>query len=468
MLLMAAAVVLTHVAVVGPEGVVPDQSIVVSGNRIVDVGPAATLETPADARVVDLAGAFAIPGLWEMHAHLASYPGALPLLVAYGVTGARDMGNATPKETADLVKWRGEIAAQKRVGPRLVIAGPTLDGPRGSRNDARLYVTTAAEGRAAVATALARGADFVKVHDWVGPEAYKGIVAAARAAKVPVVGHTPAAIAARDVSEAGQRSIEHLGSAIGGFLLEASRDEKAQRREILQQMDAARKAGSEEAFWKWAYGPAHVQALLDGWNDAKAAALIQVFRKNHTWQCPTLTVLSPSVRPRSEAEGRFVFASARAACVKTPPAGPGTAVSAAFERKLRVVADMQRAGVPLLTGTDVSAPNAEAVEEFATCDVPLPGLSVHDELEWLVTAGLTPAQALTAATLEPARYFGEEREAGRIAAGQRADIVLLAADPLADIRNTRQIRAVMAAGQYFDRATLDGFLEQAAADAQTR
>ncbi len=462
------ATVITNVTVVGPAGVVPGQSIVIAGDRILTVGPAPGTPPPDTARVFDGQGAFVIAGLWEMHGHLASYPGSLPLFVAYGVTGVRDMGNASPQETQELVQWRGEIAAHKRVGPRLVIAGPTVDGPRGYVKDTRLFVTTAADGRQAVDTVKERGADFVKVHDWIGPEAYEAVIEAARAKGMPVAGHTPAAIPARDAAEAGQRSIEHLGSGTGGFLLDVSRREKALRREVLQHMALARAAGSEKAFWQWVQSPAHSRALLESSDPAKAARLMAILKKHGTWHCPTLTVMSPTVRPRSDAEKRFVFASAQASCAKTPPPVVPSTAEALFRRQLGIVADLQRAGVGLLTGTDTSAPNQEAVDEFGTCDVPIAGLSVHDELEWLVVAGLTPGEALAAATLGPARYLKEEATAGSVAAGKRADLVLLEANPLEDIRNTRRIRAVVSAGRLFDRETLDGFLEQAATDAKAR
>lgn len=462
-----AGTVIAHVSLVGPAGIQPDQSILLVGDRIEHVGPA-TASPPAGARVVDGRGAYVLPGLWDMHVHLASYPEGLPLLVAYGVTGARDMGSASATETQEMLAWQKEIAAGTRVGPRLVLAGPTLDGRRPYPSDGRLYATTAGEGRAAVATVRARGGDFVKVHDWVGPEAYAAIVAAAHASGLEVVGHTPPAIPARDAIAAGQRSIEHLGSSLGGFLLDASSREAELRRELLQKMDEARAAGSEAEFWKWALGPVHQQALVDAWDPARANELVALLRQRGTWHCPTLTVLSPSARPRTEAERRSVFASAQSACKKLPPAEKSATAAVLFARQLGIVGDLERGGVGLLAGTDTMPPSAEAIEEFGTCDVPLAGLSVHEELEWLVAAGLTPAEALAAATTGPARFFGEEASAGSVAVGKRADLVLLEANPLDDIRNTRRIRAVVAGGRLYDRAALDALLQQAATDAAAR
>lgn len=461
------ATVLSNVHLVGAVDPAPAQSILILGDRIASVG-AAWVAPPAGARVIDGQGAYVIPGLWDMHVHLASYPEGLPLFVAYGVTGVRDMGSASAMETQEMLAWRREIAAGMRVGPRLVVAGPTLDGRRAYASDGRLYATTADEGRAAVAAARARGGDFVKVHDWLGAEAYAAVVEAARGGGLEVVGHTPAAIPAGAAAAAGQRSIEHLGSSLGGFLLDASSREPELRRELLQRMDAARAAGSEAAFWEWALGPLHQQALLDAWDPVRAKELTALFRQRGTWHCPTLTVLSPAARSRAAADRRVLFASARAACEKQEPAPQPATPAALFARQLAIVGELQRGGVGLLAGTDAMPPSAEALEEFGTCDVPLAGLSVHEELEWLVAAGLTPAEALAAATGGPAKFFGEENLAGSVAVGKRADLVLLAANPLDDIRNTRRIRAVVAGGRLYDRAALDALLEQGATAAAAR
>lgn len=458
---------LSNVRIVGGPLERPAQSILIAGDRIVSVG-AALAAPPAGARVVDGQGAYVIPGLWDMHVHLASYPEGLPLFVAYGVTGVRDMGSASATETQEMLAWRKEIAAGTRVGPRLMLAGPTLDGRRAYKSDGRLYATTADEGRAAVATVRERGGDFVKVHDWLDAEAYAAVVEAAHAGGLEVVGHTPAAIPAGAAAAAGQRSIEHLGSSLGGFLLDASSREAELRRELLQKMEAARAASSEEAFWEWALGPLHQQALLDAWDPARATELAALFRQRGTWHCPTLTVLSPAARSRTAAERRVLFASARAACEAQEPAPKPATTAALFARQLAIVGDLQRSGVGILAGTDAMPPSAEALEEFGTCDVPLAGLSVHEELEWLVAAGLTPAEALAAATGGPAKFFGEENLAGSVAVGKRADLVLLAADPLDDIRNSRRIRAVVAGGRLYDRAALDALLEQGATAAAAR
>ncbi len=179
-------------------------------------------------------------------------------------------------------------------------------------------------------------------------------------------------------------------------------------------------------------------------------------------------MLSPKRPPRDASAGRYVYRSAAALCGNSASHGPppSTAGEQVFARQLAFVAQLQRGGVGLLTGTDFGRPDHEALEEFGRCDVPLPGLSVHEELLWLVEAGLTPSEALAAATTGPARFFGEADTSGRIDAGQQADLVLLDANPLDDIRNTRRIRAVIRAGRLLDRTALDALLSSAAADAK--
>jgi len=446
----------------------PGQAVVIVGDRIESIGPAAGVAVPPGARVLDAAGGFLIPGLWDMHAHVAGYPDALGLLVAHGVTGVREMGNASAERSREIEAWRAEIADGRRVGPRIVAAGPTLDGPRGFTSPARLFVATPADAREAIATLRSRGAAFAKVHDWLSRESYLALVEEARAAELPVAGHVPVGLSALEVAAAGQASIEHLGSALGGLLLDASSREGSQRAEILERMREARASGSESALWQWAMRSARLEELLSSWDAGRAAAMVEAFRRHGTWHCPTLVVLSPSPRPRDASATRYVYGSAASLCREStsPPPPPSPTRQQVFARQLAFVAQLQRGGVGLLAGTDFVRPGREALEEFESCDVPLAGVSVHEELEWLVEAGLSPREALAAATSGPARFLGEADAAGRVETGHRADLVLLEASPLEDIRNTRRIRAVIRAGRPLERPSLDALLASAAAEAR--
>jgi imidazolonepropionase-like amidohydrolase len=433
------------------------------------LGPANEVPVPAGAQVLDAAGGFLIPGLWDMHGHLSGYPSALHLLIGHGVTGVRDMGDAPKESSREIEDWRREIDAGRRIGPRIVAAGPTLDGPRGVTSPGRLLVSGPGDVTAALSTLRSRGGTFAKIHDWFSRDAYFALMRAARAAGVPVAGHVPASVTALEATEAGQVSIEHLGSALGGLSIDASSREAGIRAELLARMREARESGSEAGLWQWATQDGWLEKLVSSGDPARAEALVDAFRRHGTWHCPTLVVLSPRLPPRDASAGRYVFRSAAALC--RDPASPEPMASTArqqiFARQLAFVAELQRGEVGLLTGSDFGRPDRAALEEFGRCDVPLAGLSVHEELAWLVEAGLGPMDALAAATTGPARFFGEADTSGRIEAAQRADLVLLDANPLDDIRNTRRIRAVIRAGRLLDRPALDALLSTAAADARS-
>ena len=200
----------------------------------------------------------------------------------------------------------------------------------------------------------------------------------------------------------------------------------------------------------------------------KCTALFAEFRANNTWQVPTLTVL----RMWGRLDDRKVIADPRLAYIRRASRnewGERTMfqqqrwnslmfrmVRGIFPADEQTVGNLYRAGVPLMAGTDAMKPYC------------FPGFSLHDELALLVASGLTPLAALQAATLNPAKFLGRTAELGTIESGKTANLVLLRADPLADIHNTTQIEAVWLHGQYFDRSALDGILQHAKEAAKHR
>jgi imidazolonepropionase-like amidohydrolase len=201
---------------------------------------------------------------------------------------------------------------------------------------------------------------------------------------------------------------------------------------------------------------------LEGEGRGRTAALFARFRKNHTWQCPTLVMtrnyallLDPAIT--SDARVKYVSPGRRDFFQKVKAAGLTSQEQAArqrlYQKKQTIVGLMQRTGVGILAGTDLANPYL------------YPGFSLHEELAILVEAGLTPMQALQTATRNPARFMGREKELGTVQKGRLADLVLLDADPLADIHNTTKIRAVVANGRLYDRAALDRMLADAEAAA---
>lgn len=417
----------------------PHVTVVVDGARVAVVEPAAELTAPAGATVVDGAGRFLIPGLWDMHLHAFMDQGMadamLPQLVAHGVTGIRD----THGEWEVVEAVRAEIASGRRIGPRVMAPGKLLDGvplvqPTGEP------VETPEEGRAAVRARKEVGADYVKVYSRLTREVYFAIADECRRLDIPFAGHVPSSVTAAEASEAGQHCFEHLM----GVEMAVSTEEDALR---AAQNDATGNFEPPDA------------ALIERTYDPKRAeALYERLIRNRTWQCPTLSVhraFASFLGADYHSDPRFALMAPStrqmwdwAAGMSDHPMFEG--LKALTPVYARIAGEMWRAGVPMVAGTDTPNP------------IVYPGSSLHEELELLVGAGLTPLAALQAATREAARFRGELDSHGTVEAGKVADLVLLDADPLEDIRNTRSIVGVVLAGRYLDRAALDALLEQAA------
>jgi len=433
-------VAVTHVTVVDGTGARPksDQTVLVTGDRIMAVGKSRKLKPPAGAQVVDGTGKFLIPGLWDMHVHMSELPHFSELCIANGVTGVRDMfGDMT-----NIVAERKAIASGKP-GPRIVAAGRLIDGPKpiwpGS-----IAVGDAEEGRAAVLTARREGSDFIKVYSLLPRDAYFAIAAETKRQGMVFAGHVPEAVSAAEASDAGQKSIEHLT----GILLACSSREAEFRR-----------IGTVKLYETNLVN--YLKSLMETYDEKKAQALFARFKRNHTWQCPTLTVLdniSHLDDGQLTNDYRLRYMDVETLKYWGPQTYPGITNAppekwAVIHRTDRVrrdlVGKMHRAGVEFLGGTDMPNPYC------------FPGFSLHDELAKLVESGLSPLETLQAATINPARYFDRANDLGTIQAGKLADLVLLDANPLQDIHNTTKIRAVFANGRFYDRAALDQFLHNA-------
>ncbi len=397
-------------------------SVAVTGERISAVGPAGSVRAISGpgAEPIDVSGQFLIPGLWDMHVHLGGLDAgtrAGPAFIAHGVTGVRDMGSPLD----EILTLRDRWPAASPSGPRLFAAGPILQGPLPFELPLIRSVGDPTEARAAVDDLHRAGVDFIKVGDTVPADAYRALADRARRRGLPVVGHLPVAIAAVDAALAGQRSIEHFGSArFHGLLLAASSEEGPLTRRVRALLDAARQgdvAADARLFRADLTAP-----LADSFSPQKAAALFRTFADHGTAQVPTLAAL----RSVWDAQADGMAGQDRRAADRV------------WDRYREMVRLLRDAGVPILAGTD------------QTPD----GASLHRELELLVEAGLSPAEAIAAATSRATAFLGLIDEVGTIETGKRADLVLLDGDPLADITNTRRIAAVVVGGVLLDRADL--------------
>jgi imidazolonepropionase-like amidohydrolase len=389
-------------------------TVLVDGDRIAHVARDGELELPHGAELVDGSGKFLIPGLWDMHVHW-NEPDYLALFIANGVTGVRMMAG-----DARHLEQRKQIAGGELLGPRLVLAGP-------------IAASTGAEGREAVRRTKQEGFDYVKVYSLLPREVFFALADEAKKSAIPFVGHVPDGVRMAEASVAGMKSIEHLT----GLLLAVSGIESELRREFAATPKPA---------------PGTGRRVLETYDARKAASLYATLRANGTWQVPTFTMLHAGAYAQelsNDPRLRYMPASVRALWASARQRTPEQLANERrfFDRRLQLAGEMHRAGVGILAGTDVLNPYC------------FPGFSLHDELEWLVKAGLHPMAALQTATWNAARFLGRQADLGTVEAGKLADLVLLDGDPTLDIRNTRRIAAVVAAGRLYSRSDLDAMLE---------
>ncbi|HSA92974.1 MAG TPA: amidohydrolase family protein [Terriglobales bacterium] len=459
--------VLTNVNVVDVTSgsVEPRLNVFIRDGRIEAIAKRALIQASRNVQVVNADGKYLIPGLWDMHVHTAIRSEAeslLPLYLAYGVVGVRDMGGDFDR----IRHMREEIAAGRVLGPTIVSPGPFVDGPQPEPDSNFLPVADAAEARAAVRDLEARGADFIKVQAGLSPEAYRAMADEAKRIGIAFAGHVPESVSAVEASDARQKSIEHLSPALPGdaaILLACSGREEELRRDLLALRAPDLKPEEARARTR------ALQAdLVSSYSEAKCDRVVARLAHNRTVVVPTL-IWSVSIRPASRADTigelpmqyvptklRERWTTARRSFLESAPDETFALNQRMAEMAERLTGRLHRARVTLLAGTD----NFDAFV--------IPGFSLHQELELLVRSGLSPADALRAATVHAARFLGRHNDTGTVAAGKRADLVVLDANPLEDIRNTRRISGVVVAGNYLRRADLDKMLadqEKAAAGA---
>jgi imidazolonepropionase-like amidohydrolase len=379
----------------------PDSTVLVANGRIASAGPSVDVETPAGARVIDGRGRFLIPGLWDMHGHLTdATEDALALLLMNGITGVRDLGG----DLALIDRWRSEIDDGTRPGPRIVRAGPFVDGPKEGVTN-RLTVNAPTEARRAVHELKASGVDFIKVHNALPREAFFALMEEAGTERIPVAVHLPAGVSSAEASQAGAASLEHIETI------------------------------NESAIWQPAANVTTVEEAVQANLGQAGQDLFRLLARNGTWYVPTLVAY----------ERGFVLWSHDPKALK-----PRLDV---HHKQIELVRMMHNAGVPVMAGSDFS--------DWGM----VPGVDLHNELALLVEAGFSPLEALQAATLNPARFLGLSQSFGTIQAGRAADLVLLDANPLENISHTRKINAVVSNGTFYPLALTRA---QALRDASTR
>lgn len=427
----------------------PDSTIVVVGDRIVGVHHGGGFPRPAGVRTVDLRGKYVIPGLWDMHTHNivdeAIFP---PLFIANGITGIREMrGGPAVRATRD------RIETGALTGPRMVAAGPIVDGPASFFGPEDIKVTTPAEVAAAVRQIKRDGGDFVKVYSHLTPELYRAVAQETRRQHIPFAGHIPYLVPAETASRSGQHTVEHLL----GIPVAVSSQRDAMNALIAQ-------TPLVDPFAYYYFMTELDWEASEHYDPATAAAFFALLRANQTWQVPTISVLRMVNSPLGtfDDDPRLVYIPeayrqpwAERHAIFAPKTPEQIEIQTRFlDSHFALVGAMEEAGVPLVAGTDCNNPFV------------IPGFSLHDELAFLVRAGLTPMRAIQTATRDAARCLGIENQHGTVTAGKAADFVVLDANPLADITNTTRINAVVTRGRLIRSAEREQMLADVRAHAE--
>ncbi|UCF20056.1 MAG: amidohydrolase family protein [Gemmatimonadota bacterium] len=412
-------------------------TVVIEGRRIAAIGKDESLVYPASGHVIDGTGKYLIPGLWDMHVHLRDLDGTLALFIVNGVTTVRDMGSDLELTAA----MREEIEAGRLVGPRIKTAGMAVESSnwvaqyidlmreQGADEEAvekflntRIMVGDPREARTVVDSLRALGADFIKIRHAQSPEVFAAIAAAAADAGTHLVGHYVWILSLEESADGGQRSIEH--NIFPGF------DERT---------------------------PEQKQAIFEALlrNDTHLVPTL-VTNAIQTLDFEGVRAIAEDVDGSIDARNRYVSRTIREGWIETVALDaadderpPPEVIQQMIASSNRFLLEARQAGVKMMAGTDVPTTGTFL------------GFSLHDELALLVeTYGMTPMEALRSATALPAAFMGLDAEVGTIEVGKRADLVLLDADPLADVKNTRLVDTVIASGRVFDRATREEILSE--------
>jgi imidazolonepropionase-like amidohydrolase len=453
----ATALVGAHVVDVEHGVILPDQVVLVRGDRIARVAPVGSLAIPRDARIVRVDGAYVMPGLWDMHVHLRADTrlGTEPprlnrpmtiarfqaLFIAAGVTGVRDMGG----DLAEIQAAQRAAQTGQRVGPRVVATGQKLGG-RAVVPGAPFPIRSVDDLQRSIALLVERGAGHVKI-EGLPAQLVRAALDECQRRGIPCVSHAPVKWPLAEASDRGMRSVEHL------FMLPENLSAHGVEQFALWRAEQERPSLLNRVLYKLHLRERPGRALdlaLASYDSVTAARLFRRLAGNGTWVTPTLMLheLLNRLEPLDTlARNEHFMTQPLDSSFRREVRSAGELARTRRDQALqfRIIREMHAAGVGLLAGTDAPLQCA-------------PGFAVHGELVLLQRAGLRPIDALRAATLEPARYLGATDTLGTVSAGRVADLVVLRRNPLDDVRHAREIEMVMTRGRLLTRRQLDSLL----------
>lgn len=448
------AICIQNITTVDPtDGARDAQTVIIKDGKILKIAPTAELQLSEKNQIIDGTGKFLTPGLWDAHVHFAYMdylaPRMFDLFLLYGITSVRDTGG----EIMFVKKWKDAALARPTDAPRVMIAGPLLDGMPNvyDGSDPGHPPLSIGSGSVEALEKLVHkldslDVDFLKAYEMLTPEQYYKLMEMAKRLGYKVTGHVPLSMDVTGASNAGLNSMEHMRN------LEISCASNAE--ELLIQRHAMMKKGKNlpGGVLRSSIHAAQRETAIKNYDDKKADEILQVLLKNQTWQVPTLALNTgqtrmPYSRPEWQESFTYLPDTVEAKWKSlTSQADPGDV--SPFRKQysdwmLMMAGKVHKTGIPMMAGTDTPI-------GFLT-----PGLSLHEELVVMTEAGISPAEALKTATINPAKYFNLENELGSIRESQWADLLILSANPLDDIRNTQQIEAVFKQGKLLGKSELD-------------
>jgi len=443
----------------------PGMSILMDQGSIVSIAPTAEVSKDPLVTSIDATGRFAIPGFNNMHMHVidqADSSSVLARMLADGVTGFRQM-TGSPELLGE--RRDGTLPIGKDAPALLLMPGSLLTP---------FNVGSADRVTDEIRQQKNQGADFIKV-GLVSPEVFFAAIAEGKRVGLPVLGHLQAGVDAAKASQAGFRSIEHLGpgdsiwigcSTEGAALLADAAQHPAMKAPPIKipafvekmLMKRLQKRLINPAAFDDAASTTRLQRAFDTYSEAKCRALAKVFVANDTWNVPTLVrlrtqeladspeYLSDPALPDIPAESVKAWREVTDTFHKLPAAMHAT-YREAYQRQLALTKLFDNAGVRMMVGTDGGGQ--------------APGQSIHQEFDELAKAGLPPVKILQMATLNPAEFLGRTATMGSIDAGKNADLVLLNGNPVESVQNLHKISGVVRAGFYYSQANLDALRARA-------
>jgi imidazolonepropionase-like amidohydrolase len=445
---------ITNVTVIDGSGKAAqtDMMVLIKDDTIISIEKSHSLTQNPGLKIIDGKGKFLIPGLWDMHVHGSADTIFNLLMIANGITSVREM--YTSRENFSYyIQWRNKTEENKIVGPHLYIPYATFG------QDQKWFggeiISTPEQAIEFVREAKKMGADFIKIFDMYDKEVILTLYKEAKMEHIPVAGHAPICLDYSEAADAGQRTFEHLY----GILISTSTKEDSLRKAALCE---TKNANNDISAFCHHYFFAQPEEWYSTYDSVKADRLFKHLKETGCFICPTFAVFENmlSILDSSkitDEQKRYVSENCwkywydlRGGFTGALTPSDYNSVRKAFKNRFEMVKIMHGYGIPVVAGTDESGgcPKSFSIQGFV----------LHQELSLLVKAGLTPMEAIESTTSNAALAMNVSGKTGTVAVGKCADLVLLDANPLDDINNTRKINSVIKSGNYYSRSQLDSIL----------